>query len=146
MWKYMSWQSKTQRWYVTIIHIDMLNNKDCSLEVAANAAACASCILCWKSTKLEDSDFCSQTCQSLADVRAPFLIEIPRGHVSFKIGTYPPHIFAPKKSRKSWMLQSQNTLHQGGKHQTHTTALVSKESIWLWWSQVSRRVSRDIGE
>jgi hypothetical protein len=53
-------------------------------ETAAKAAVCTSCILCWKSTKAGKSDFCSEACQSLADIRAPFLIEIPRGHVAFK--------------------------------------------------------------
>ncbi|KAF8797738.1 hypothetical protein BYT27DRAFT_6930048 [Phlegmacium glaucopus] len=53
-------------------------------ETAAKAGACTSCILCWKSTKAGQSDFCSPACESLAKARAPFLIEIPRGHVAFK--------------------------------------------------------------
>lgn len=57
-------------------------------ETAANAAACTSCILCWKMTKAAQSDFCTQACHNLADARAPFLLEIPRGHVAFKQGSY----------------------------------------------------------
>ncbi|KAF8800842.1 hypothetical protein BYT27DRAFT_7148208 [Phlegmacium glaucopus] len=53
-------------------------------ETAAKAAACRLCILCRKSTKAAQSDFCSRACKSLADARAPFLIEIPRGHVAFR--------------------------------------------------------------
>lgn len=45
------------------------------------------CILCWKSAKAGESDFCSKPCKSLADIRAPFLIEIRRGHVAFEKGT-----------------------------------------------------------
>jgi len=53
-------------------------------KLAEDAAVCTSCILCWKSTKKGESDFCSGACDNLAGLRAPFLIEIPRGHVAFK--------------------------------------------------------------
>ena len=35
-------------------------------------------------------------CQSLADNKAPFLIEIPRSHVSFEKGALPPYIMHPQ--------------------------------------------------
>jgi len=31
-------------------------------------------------------DLCSNVCQGIADSKAPFLLEIPRGHISFKTG------------------------------------------------------------
>ena len=67
-------------------NVDLVNEIKRSPETAANAAVCTSCILCWKSTKAGPSDFCSQACEGLASARAPFLIEIPRGHVAFKKG------------------------------------------------------------
>ncbi|KAF8154073.1 hypothetical protein B0H34DRAFT_75916 [Crassisporium funariophilum] len=56
-----------------------------SAATADDAAACTTCIICWKASKHSpNSDFCSKGCESVAQCKAPFLIELPRGHVSFK--------------------------------------------------------------
>lgn len=54
-----------------------------------NSATCTSCIVCWKATKEGDtSDYCSTICEAAAESRAPYLIELPRGHVAFKKGAF----------------------------------------------------------
>ncbi|KAH9477018.1 hypothetical protein JR316_0010934 [Psilocybe cubensis] len=56
-----------------------------AMSAAINSATCTSCIICWKATKMGDmSDFCSDICEVAAESRAPYLIELPRGHVAFK--------------------------------------------------------------
>ncbi|KAF8966953.1 hypothetical protein BDZ97DRAFT_1806077 [Flammula alnicola] len=52
---------------------------------AASSATCTTCLVCWKATRTaETDDFCSQTCHDVAERRAPFLLEVPRGHAAFK--------------------------------------------------------------
>ena len=95
--------------------------------------------------KAGESDFCSEACQSLADIRAPFLIEIPRGHVAFKTGTSPPYFLHPQNDVHACILQSQIALHQHGGHQ-RLTALLSKGFIWSRQRKALGRASRNIGE
>jgi hypothetical protein len=52
---------------------------------SANSATCKTCLICWqKERSSDDIDFCSDACEAIAEKNAPFLIEIPRGHASFK--------------------------------------------------------------
>ncbi|PPQ90275.1 hypothetical protein CVT25_013100 [Psilocybe cyanescens] len=61
------------------------DNAKLAMNAAINSATCTSCLICWKATKMGDSsDFCSTTCEAAAESRAPYLIELPRGHVAFK--------------------------------------------------------------
>ena len=58
-----------------------------TIELAgANAATCKTCLICWQAETPDQSDFCSDACTEVANKRAPFLLEIPRGHVAFKKG------------------------------------------------------------
>ncbi|KAF8901077.1 hypothetical protein CPB84DRAFT_1847047 [Gymnopilus junonius] len=53
--------------------------------VAATSATCKTCLACWKAERSRDSsDFCSQLCEMGIENRAPILVEVPRGHASFK--------------------------------------------------------------
>lgn len=54
---------------------------------SANAATCKTCIICWQADSGDQSDFCSDQCAEVAGKKAPFLLEVPRGHVAFKKGT-----------------------------------------------------------
>ncbi|KAJ3501204.1 hypothetical protein NLJ89_g9446 [Agrocybe chaxingu] len=55
---------------------------------AANSAAgsCTTCPICWRSPGHSTSaeGYCSKACAEIAEAKAPFLIELPRGHVAFK--------------------------------------------------------------
>ena len=53
----------------------------------ANLATCETCIICWKTDSRDNGEFCSEECAEVADKKAPFLLELPRGHVAFKKGT-----------------------------------------------------------
>lgn len=55
------------------------------------------CILCGNSTiPAGELYFCSKACQSLADISAPFLIEIPPRHDIFERGISPPYFLHPQ--------------------------------------------------
>ena len=53
----------------------------------SNAVPCKTCIICWQAESEGRSDFCSEKCEEVADKKAPFLLEVPRGHDAFKKGT-----------------------------------------------------------
>ncbi|KAF9054281.1 hypothetical protein BJ165DRAFT_699514 [Panaeolus papilionaceus] len=58
--------------------------RDKAQAAVTNVAACATCVLCWKKFKFGNSDFCTVECVENAERRSPVLLEIPKGHVSFK--------------------------------------------------------------
>jgi hypothetical protein len=51
---------------------------------SANSATCKTCLVCWQEENPGESDFCSTVCADVAAKKAPFLLEVPRGHVAFK--------------------------------------------------------------
>ncbi|KIM41675.1 hypothetical protein M413DRAFT_444923 [Hebeloma cylindrosporum] len=51
---------------------------------SANAATCKTCLICWQAESRGQSDYCSDECGDVSGTKAPFLLEVPRGHVSFK--------------------------------------------------------------
>ena len=60
------------------------------LAAAANSSAtCKTCLACWKAERAKESDdFCSLSCKSAVESRAPLLLDVPRGHASFKKGDF----------------------------------------------------------
>ncbi|PPR03288.1 hypothetical protein CVT26_008122 [Gymnopilus dilepis] len=56
------------------------------MAAAANSSAtCKTCLACWKAERAKESDdFCSLSCKSAVESRAPLLLDVPRGHASFK--------------------------------------------------------------
>ncbi len=54
------------------------------------SGTCSTCLNCWKAKANPPNDeFCSLQCKTIVDRRAPVLLEIPRGHISFDSGIYP---------------------------------------------------------
>ena len=109
-----------------------------------NAVPCKTCIICWQAESEDRSDFCSEKCAEAADKKAPFLLEVPRGHVAFNTGTpfsfsrYPSSQnvislrslqFRMEKSSKT-LSRSQESVH--GRDETRFRTQIRGVQVWVY--------------
>ncbi|KAF9526064.1 hypothetical protein CPB83DRAFT_858606 [Crepidotus variabilis] len=63
---------------------DKAKAADDASTTASSSGSCTTCLNCWKQfADPPKEDFCSTRCKGIIERRAPMLLEVPRGHVSF---------------------------------------------------------------
>jgi len=112
-----------------------------------NAVPCKTCIICWQAESEDRSDFCSEKCAEAAVKKAPFLLEVPRGHDAFKQGEmstfskYPSSQnvislrslqFRMEKFSKT-LSRSQESVH--GRDETRFRTQIRGVQVWVYLPQ-----------